>query len=306
MAVDPGTALKQILAEESEAVLHDVSRFSALLRARAGSHASECQLLEAAVETRIVDVLTVQRGQPLAPADRDRLVRRMATQSMLPPDSCAWAVDIWAWALDRRADAPAASSAAPNAPVITFTLEKDTIQAGEEAVLRWTVENARRVTLHPPGNAITSKREWRDRPERTTTYTIRAENGPAVAEASVQVEVVTGRGGTPMEWRWLAGALVGAVAIAVMSGIGWNRLGSPEPTIFTVNPTTLEAPGDVVISWSAPQSVRIEASPASRCQHRGSYIVCAVNESMLLTLTAWDGTVKVAERIVEIPVGAGR
>lgn len=85
---------------------------------------------------------------------------------------------------------PPPTAPAPSKPTITsFTAEPSTIQKGQSATLRWSVENATDMSIDQGIGAVQSNGSRQVYPSATTTYTL-AVNGPGGSDSrSVTVEV---------------------------------------------------------------------------------------------------------------------
>ena len=73
-------------------------------------------------------------------------------------------------------------------PTIQFTAEPFTIQQGQSTTLRWKVDNAKAVSIHPVVGAVDATGSLEVRPSSSVTYTIHA-TGPG-GEATVIIRVI--------------------------------------------------------------------------------------------------------------------
>ncbi len=93
------------------------------------------------------------------------------------------------------AGGPSSPGAADNtAPVpdLTLRIEPPVISPGESALLTWETHHADRVLIEPSIGAVDPSGRVKFFPERTTTYTVRAEGPGGGVRRSVTVEVRTG------------------------------------------------------------------------------------------------------------------
>lgn len=71
----------------------------------------------------------------------------------------------------------------PPRPVITFSAEPTTVERGQCATLRWSVENSTQVAIEPGVGNVAASGTQRVCPTSTTTYTLNA-SGPGGSESA--------------------------------------------------------------------------------------------------------------------------
>jgi OmpA family/PKD domain len=90
-----------------------------------------------------------------------------------------------------------AGTPAATAPVIVFTANPTTINAGQSSTLSWQVQNADTVTITGLGSVALAGSQSVT-PPTTTTYTLTATRGAQTATAQATVTVNSGTGGLPV------------------------------------------------------------------------------------------------------------
>src|SRR5262245_21908715 len=77
---------------------------------------------------------------------------------------------------------------------IEFSAQATTIQAGESAILRWSVNNADRI-LHSGVGKVATEGSQTVSPSASTAYTLIAEGKFGIASKTLTIEVTGARGG---------------------------------------------------------------------------------------------------------------
>ena len=91
--------LAELLDREGPWIVDEPTRLRTLLRAAAGEHDDEVDLLVVAAELGIARELIHERETGVLPGRLDELAARLATRREISESDARWAVDTWAWAL---------------------------------------------------------------------------------------------------------------------------------------------------------------------------------------------------------------
>ena len=91
--------LAELLDREGPWIVDEPTRLRTLLRAAAGEHDDEVDLLVAAAELGIARELIHERDTGVPPGRFDELAGQLTARRELSESDARWAVDTWAWAL---------------------------------------------------------------------------------------------------------------------------------------------------------------------------------------------------------------
>jgi hypothetical protein len=171
--------------------------------------------------------------------------------------------------------------AAPEA-VASIQADKTTIKAGENAILNWTTQNAKKVRIEPIGT-VSRNGQRPVSPKVTTTYTIKATNSDGVETASEVTINVT-----------KAATTTTTIPAAFAS--------------LKTNKTTINKGESIALTWKTANASSVQLEPIGAVKGAGRQVLKPdSNITYTLTATGKDGktsssTVKIT---VKVPLIAG-
>lgn len=180
----------------------------------------------------------------------------------------------------------AAAGAAPSAPTVTFSASPTTVNAGDTAVLTWTVANATGVSIDNGVGNVSASGSQQVKPQATTTYTLTAvgAGGSTSAKATITVNVPPPPAAPTIQFTAdhsaitsgqtaaLSWSSTNATTITIDQGIGAVAVPSGSlavsPTATTTYTATATGPGgttksSVIITVTAPAAPTIGSFSAN-------------------------------------------
>ncbi len=152
------------------------------------------------------------------------------------------------WSAEVRSTVTVEAGPVQPARISSFTASEMNIVAGEETTLSWNVSNAAEISLDQGIGDVQAVASVDVSPEETTTYTLRAEGGGAVAVGKITVTVEQ-----PELDIVFFDAEPGAVPSGEVATLSWETTGATEvridPIIGVVDPT-----GSVDVSPTGEQT----------------------------------------------------